>query len=207
MRKTLGLLGAFALLTGCPVEETECDTNDTATDCSECDSTDSTCDTGGIDEYTGDVSIGIDEANPSYPTNSDDTVPDAMAWGCWESTYWYDFYTIGWSGGGLLSIHQTGSDFPWYEYGHVVPSVNSDLWGWWDNLFLELPSVTDMDDVQINDPANGVVGATLFQCDGAMEYSLSFFLVVADYEGNAVDCRVWGDDPSYWAEYCTDVWN
>ncbi len=36
---------------------------------------------------------------------------------------------------------------------------------------------------------------------------LSFFLVVADYEGTAVDCRVWGDDPTFFAEYCTDVWN
>ncbi len=214
MTRILGAAACFTFLVACPTTKPDCDdsadtadcdtgeacdTEDTSTDCS-----DDTDDSGG-EQYTGDMSIGVDASNPSYPTKEDGTAHAALNFGCDPATnsYWFLFYTIGWSIGGEVSIFQTGATNGWSEDFHDVPASSSpdlvkfDENGWWDSLYLSLPIVTDIPSVVLNNTTTGDVGTTLFQCNQARLDTLSFLLKVNDSAGTSSVCTTWGEDTAF----------
>ncbi len=219
MTRILGAAACFTFLVACPTTKPDCDdsgdtaacdtgeacdTEDTSTDCS-----DDTDDSGG-EQYTGDMSIGVDASNPSYPTNEAGEAHNAVNYWCdpdvgANGTWMFQFYTIGWSSGAELAIYQTGVDpaDAWKEDFHDVPaSSSSDLVkfdenGWWDSLYLSLPIVTDIPSVVLNNTTTGDVGTTLFQCNQARLDTLSFLLKVNDSAGTSSVCTTWGEDTAF----------
>jgi len=209
MTRILGVAACFTLLVACPPVKPNCDsadtaacdtgdacdTADTSTDCSE------DTDDSGVEQYTGAMSIGVDSANPSYPTTDAGDAHEALNYGCDPATnsYWFLFYTIGWSSGGELSVFQTGATNGWKEDYHDVPASSQgfDENGWWDSLYLSLPIVTDVGSVVLNNTTTGEVGTTLFQCDQARLDTLSYLLKVNDSAGTSSVCTTWGEDPAF----------
>ena len=229
MYKILGVAISFTMLTACPPIGKTCDTSDTAvcdTGDAPCDSADTAaCDTGTADEqYTGAMSLGVDTSNTSYPTLEDGTAHSALAYGCDAETdsYWYLFFTVGWSSGAQLAIYQTGANNGWNEDYHDVPASGQygyDANGWWDSLFLSLPIVAAPGDVVLNNTATGEAGRTLFQCNDARIATLSWYLTVNDSAASSSVCTTFGEDPAFFStggEYqtvdggttsCDSVWN
>jgi hypothetical protein len=209
MTRILGVAACFTLLVACPPVKPDCDsadtagcdtgeacdTEDTSTDCSE------DTDDSGVEQYTGAMSLGVDSSNPSYPTNEAGEAYAALNYGCDPATnsYWFRFYTIGWSSGGEISIFQTGVDNGWKEDYHDVPASSQgfDENGWWDSLSLDLPIVTDINNQLLNNTTTGDVGTTLFQCDQARLDTLSYLLKVNDSAGTSSVCTTWGEDTAF----------
>ncbi len=189
---------------------------DAASDNDDTADTDGTNDSGS-DQYTGDMYLGVDTSNPSYPTQDNGSAHAALNYGCDPATnsYWYLFYTIGWSSGGELTLTQTGVQYGWQEDYHDVPasSYGFDENGWWDSLYLALPIVSSPSDVVLNNTTTGDVGTTLFQCDQARLDTLSFLLRIINSSGTNSVCTTWGEDPSFFSNggdwpgtACNDVW-
>ena len=175
------MTGAIALFTGCTDgTKPECDSADTAA-----------CDTSsGTTPYEG------------------DTYLDSFGWDCDDTDYWYDIYTVGWTGGGWLDIYETGSDNPWEE-GHPMGSYDYDPDGYWDNLYLELDIL-----VEGYGGCSRVVGAsnpcyeaqeagstTLYLCDSDFYDQMTWAVRVydADTGTSELDCVAWGDDPTFYS--------
>ncbi|MCP4810619.1 MAG: hypothetical protein GY913_33180 [Proteobacteria bacterium] len=187
-------VGALFALTACP-GTTVCDSGDSVCE--------SAVDSGGgesgtdCEAYTGATYLGFDSTACDQPA-AEAGVP-AVGWNCDATDYWYDFYTVGWTGGGYLWIYQTGSTNPWNEE-HTVPVLASSEKGHWDNLYLQV-AITD-DYTQVEDGVK-----TLYACDGSMETTLTWLLEVYDTSGTTLaDCAVWGDDPAELGTACDD-WN
>jgi hypothetical protein len=235
MTRILGVAACFTLLVACPPVKPDCDdsadsaacdtgeacdTVDTSTDCSD------DTDDSGVEQYTGDMSLGVDSSNPSYPTNEAGEAHAAVNYWCDldvgnNGTWMFLFYTIGWSSGGELSIFQTGvaPENAYQEDWHDVPASSQgfDEDGWWDSLYLSLPITTVFNDVVLNNTTTGDVGVTLFECSQARLDTLSFLLKVNDSANTSSVCTTWGEDPSFFGTggdfvalhsgtACNDVW-
>ncbi len=171
---------------------------------SKCDSADSVCESDpivddssiqGCGEYTGDTYIDVDSSLCSYPSDAG----AAIVWDCDSADWWYDVYTVGWTGGADLLIYQTGSQNPWDE-NHAIDSYDFDDDGWWDNLYLEL--------AHVDAPADVVEGqTTLYDCGQARKDSLTWQLVIYNVDNSTEEqCVKWGHDPSF-VSGCEDISN
>ena len=183
MTRAIALLGAGSLLalTACGDKDTG-ETGETGEDTAE--------DTGetGVEctDYDGAPYIGL---SGDYCDSPDPAPDDAVLFGCdtTDGVWFYDIYTVGVTSGGDLDITQTGSANPWNE-SH--PLTSFDFGTSWDNLYLEL---TDVDDI------NAVVdgSTTLYDCgDTDREASLTWAVTLYDVDGSDAGCWAWGHDPA-----------
>lgn len=221
IRTTLGLTALAALAACTPVTKDDCDTAMdtgcmTETNCDTWDTAgcDTTTDTTYLEPYTGEVYVGVDSSQPSYPMDSSGNAMADYYVNCDVESWEYTMHTVGWTAGGTLWIYGAG----WQENAHFVGVTASDPDGYWDRLNLTLP-VADPDyngdglgDMYGTDGWEYVVmttpdeeGATLFQCDYHFD-DMSWLFTAYDVDVNAADCAVWGADPSWFGADCTD-WN
>ncbi len=147
---------------------------------------------------TGDTETGLEctsfDGAPYLGLSADYcTAPEDASdfgFGCDDATdphiWFFNFYTVGVTGGGELAITQTGSDSPWNE---THPMDSFDSGDDWDNLYIEL---TDVDD-----PQQVVEGtSTLYECNEARWDTLTWALTVFDADGADASCAAWGHDVS-----------
>ena len=138
-------------------------------------------DSGALDSGALDSGESTEEHPPL------ETTINTVAWGCTESDYFYDVYTVGWSVGGWLFTYQNTLE-PWSE-DHPIPVYESDPDGYWSHLYLDLVIVSPRVDKQ----ESGI--STLYTCDD-MKDTLTFIIEVDDMNGvENVECVVWGADP------------
>ncbi len=177
--------------------EADADTDaDTDTDADADTDTDTDTDTqGDCPNYTGETYIGFDDSLCDTPDVAAGTV--AIGYNCDTADWWYDVYTVGWTGGGQLAIYQVDVSNPWDEI-HDVRSYEFADGGHWDNLYLQL--------AQVDQPGDVVSGSTtLYECSSSREASMTWHLVVYETDGTTdADCAVWGDDPGALGTGCTD---
>lgn len=179
-----------------------------AADCSggkECDS----ADTDGCE-------TGLDDT-----ASADDTAVEACAdcvadienvnWDYDEVDWFGDVYANGWTGTVDMYIYQTGSNAPWFEYGHPFPPTSPwstatqeeidaddtrgyyDDAGYWDNAYMVLNIVTATGDVELG-------STTLFQGNADRASTLTWAVVTHDTSETQVDCFAWGGDTSFSGE-------
>lgn len=179
-RILLGVLALAAMGTSC--KDSTCDSGDTA---------------GCTDDTTvDDSSVSCFDAPPAINIAS-------ATYNCDNDGWWYDVYAVGLLGSAELYIYQTGSNDPWWEFGHEFDATQpfsgapdsdtrgfwDDVDGCWDNPYLELAHVESYTDV--------VAGSTtLYDCTTERENTLTWSVVVYDTVGAAADCGSWGDDPT-----------
>lgn len=175
-RTPMSALLLAALLAGCAGDDKTCDSGDTG------------CDTGSeeVEPYDGPTTV------------------DRVSWDCDDSRYWYDVYTVGWTGGAELTIVDPGEDgtASWtetHDLGHWA--IDED--GYWEELYLELTILQepecsrelDAEDAcwKIQEP--GV--STLPLCDADTKARLSLAVVVFEEDDPSAqaDCVAWGADP------------
>jgi len=196
MKKILLVAGAALAFTACTSDK-NCGVDSGLEAC------DSSADSGatdsgpdGCENYTGPTEIGFDSTACAQPDVEAGT--PAIGYNCDSESWWYDFYTIGWTGGGELFIFQTRDTPPWDEY-HPVPSYAFDEeTGHWDNLYVLLEETDDAGAVE-----DGV--STLYDCNDDRESGLTWHLVVFETDGTTqADCAVWGHDPDGLGTGCAD---
>lgn len=162
---------------------------------------DSTCDSGDSAGCTDDTNI--DDSSVSCFDAPPDVNIESATYNCDNDGWWYDVYAVGLTGSAELYIYQTGSDNPWYEFGHEFDATQpfsgapdsdtrgywDDAEGCWDNPYLALTHVESYTDV--------VAGSTtLFDCTTEREATLTWSVIIYDTAGAAADCGSWGDDPT-----------
>ena len=190
MKKILLIAGGTLALTACTGKI--CDSGEV------CDSGESAViddSTVNCPNYTGATYIGFDDSLCDTPDVAAGTV--AIGYNCDTADWWYDVYTVGWTGGGQLAIYQVDVSNPWDEI-HDVRSYEFADGGHWDNLYLQL--------AQVDQPGDVVSGSTtLYECSSSREASMTWHLVVYETDGTTdADCAVWGDDPGALGTGCTD---
>ena len=199
MIRTVTLGAGLALMTGCVLTgDRKVDSGELSDESGPTWASDSrgghTGDMGDCGTYEGAVQIAVDSSLCEWPERDDPS--SAITFDCDSANWWYDVYTVGWSGGADLWIYQTDSSTPRDEY-HPMGSYDFDDQGWWDNLYLLLDTVAYSSDV--------VWGrSTLYFCDQARIDRLSWHLAVYDVSGADADCAVWGEDPSSLGTGCTE---
>lgn len=191
MKNILLIAGGMLALTACTSDKVCGDSGDA------CESAaDSGSDDSGTDcpVYTGDTYIGFDDSLCDTPDAEAGTL--AIGYNCDETNWWYDVYTVGWTGGGEIYAYQNTAS-PWDE-GHDIGSYAFADGGHWDNLYLILDRVSDPGDVVSN-------STTLYQCNSDREATLTWHLIVFETDGSTeADCAVWGAEPSELNTGCTD---
>ncbi len=157
-----------------------------------CESGDTACDTGEevTDPYEGLIYV------------------ERVSWDCEETRYWYDVATVGWTGGGTLTIVDPGDGTTesWVEE-HDLTHWAIDEYGYWEELYLELDVLQEPECSREADGENpcwqlqepGV--STLALCDVETKERLSFSVSIQDPDDLTlqVDCVAWGADPSQFA--------
>ena len=193
MKKILLLAGGVLALSAC-------------TDGGTCDSGDceSAADSGetGVDcpTYTGTTYIGFDDGLCDIPLDDDgvaySSYASAIGYDCDSSSWWYDIFTVGWTGGADLYIYQTRDTPPWDET-HSIGSYDYGDGGHWDNLYAVLDETDDWEAV--------TDGVTLYDCDEERESGLTWHVIVYEAdEQTQADCAVWGHDTAVLGTGCTD---
>ena len=174
------LVSLLFALAGCSAKDT-CDTGDTS------------CDTAAGDTAPYDGATSISKVD----------------WTCDDTSYTYQIYTTGWTGGGLLNVVQNGdttSTTPWSE-AHPLSSVEFDVNGYWDHLSLTLTILQqpacDRDNFDADNACWKMQEAdvnTLWLCDPATESELTWAATVYNYADptTTADCVTWGYDTSYY---------
>ncbi|MCB9745789.1 MAG: hypothetical protein H6740_24655 [Alphaproteobacteria bacterium] len=150
-----------------------------------------------------------DRWDTDVPYYTGPTEVQSATYNCDSAAWWYDVYTVGWTGGAELFISQTGVDISerWSEYGHDFwPTESSehapdgdtrgyyDPDGYWDNPYLELAIVQSPGDVVLGD-------STLYPCNTPRERTMTWAIEVRDTSGADVGCVTWGQDPSNQDDY------
>ncbi|MCB9759584.1 MAG: hypothetical protein H6739_07060 [Alphaproteobacteria bacterium] len=116
---------------------------------------------------------------------------------CDDERWAIDVFLVGWMSETELFMADTSAD--WVEYGHPFPPTEPwdevsadtrgmyDPWGSWDNPFLTLDIVADVNDVRLG-------RSTLFTCTPDQMEALTFSVKVWDTRGEEADCVAWGMD-------------
>lgn len=173
-------LGAVALLGGCKGDK-------------DCDTATEDCDTGSSEEQ--DPYEGL-------------TYVERVSWDCEADRYWYDVYTVGWTGGAELSIVDPGdgTSVAWTET-HSLAHWANDEYGYWEEMYLELSILGEPEcslDPGGENPCWQVQESgvnTLPQCDQETKARLSLSVSILDADDPTVqaDCVAWGADPGQFA--------
>lgn len=161
---------------------------------------------------TGDTSCDTASAGDTAPYDGATSI-FKVDWTCDPTTYTYQVYTQGWTGGGLLDVIQNGdtsSETPWSE-AHPLASVEFDDNGYRDHLrvtltILQAPAC-DRDNIDAEDACWKMQEAdvsTLWLCDTATESQLTWAATVYNYDDPSViaDCMTWGYDTTAFPD-CT----
>jgi hypothetical protein len=179
------LLGAASLaLSGCPGGGNKCDTGDESCD------TDTNTGTGTGDVYINEVDGACGGGSCTWTVDS-----------------------VGEMGTVELDLIETGD--PTFSCGpsSTKGALECGVWSEYHNDFTlvdfddtsETKSITLEIVASYEDQVNNV--STIFDLDaGNIANQLTVMWTITDADGNYADCVVYGDDPSYYADYCTNVW-